>query len=130
LGIECRRGDMAVRALLEPLDNPAAHRAICAERAALADLEGGCALPMAAWGRDVEHEGSDTNRPALVLEAAVFDADGRDCVKVRLQGPCDDPNDLGHRVALALRDRGAYALLGRAGSSARLPHSTPPDVGP
>ena len=54
LGIECRRDDAATRALLEWLDDPATHRAVLAERAALAALEGGCTLPMAAWARDVE----------------------------------------------------------------------------
>ena len=58
LGIECRRDDAAVLALLQPLDDPATHRAVRAERAALAELEGGCIIPMAAWARDVEGDES------------------------------------------------------------------------
>jgi hydroxymethylbilane synthase len=113
LGIECRREDAAVLALLEPLDDPAARRAVRAERAALAGLEGGCIIPMAAWARDVEDDGGEPNGPALVLDAAVFDPDGRDRVAVRLRGPRDDPDDLGRRAAQALRDQGAEALLKR-----------------
>ena len=43
---------------LQPLDDPATHRAVRAERAALAELEGGCIIPMAAWARDVEGDES------------------------------------------------------------------------
>jgi hydroxymethylbilane synthase len=108
LGIECRRDDPAVLTLLEPLDHPATRRAIRAERATLAALEGGCTLPMAAWARDVEDDG-----PALALDAVVFDPDGRARVTVALVGPRDDPDDLGRRAARALLDQGATPLLGR-----------------
>lgn len=108
LGIECRRDDPAVLALLEPLDHPATRRAVRAERATLAALEGGCTLPMAAWARDVEDDD-----PALALDAVVFDPDGRACVTVAIVGPRDDPDDLGRRAAKALLDQGATTLLGR-----------------
>jgi hydroxymethylbilane synthase len=108
LGIECRRDDPAVLALLEPLDHPATRRAIRAERATLAALEGGCTLPMAAWARDTDDDG-----PALAIDAVVFDPDGRACVTVALRGHRDDPDDLGCRAAKALLDRGATPLLGR-----------------
>ena len=62
LGIECRRDDAATIALLEPLDDPVTRRAVLAERAALAALEGGCTLPMAAWARDVEGDETDPGR--------------------------------------------------------------------
>jgi hydroxymethylbilane synthase len=108
LGIECRRDDPAVSALLEPLDHPATRRAIRAERATLAALEGGCTLPMAAWARDVEDDSL-----ALALDAVVFDPDGCACVTVALVGQRDDPDDLGRRAAKALLDQGATTLLGR-----------------
>jgi hydroxymethylbilane synthase len=111
LGIECRRDDPAVLALLEPLDHPATRRAVRAERATLAALEGGCTLPMAAWARDIEDERGGA--PVLALDAVVFDPDGRACVTVSLRGPRDDPDDLGRRAAQALLDQGATPLLGR-----------------
>ena len=51
----------------------------------------------------------------LALDAAVYDPDGRDRVVVALQGPVTAPDDLGRRVAQALRDQGADALLNRMG---------------
>jgi hydroxymethylbilane synthase len=117
LGIECRRADQAVLALLGPLDDPATHRAVRAERAALVGLEGGCIIPMAAWARDVEGPGDEPTGPApvLALDAAVFDPDGRARAAVALRGPRDDPEGLGRRAAEALRHQGAEALLNRAG---------------
>ncbi len=52
LGIECRADDRATRDLLGPLNDPATRRAVLAERQVLADLEGGCTIPLAAWARD------------------------------------------------------------------------------
>jgi hydroxymethylbilane synthase len=122
LGIECRHDDADVLALLGALDDPATHRAVRAERAALAELEGGCIIPMAAWARDVGGEigGQDTSEsqpelsgPALAIDAIVLDPDGRERVAVSLRGPRDDPDGLGRRAAQVLRDRGAEPLLAR-----------------
>jgi hydroxymethylbilane synthase len=109
LGIECRGDDADVLAILGALDDPATHRAVRAERAALAELEGGCIIPMAAWARDVEDSG-----PALAIDAVVLDPDGRERVAASLSGPPDDPDGLGRRAAQVLRDRGAEPLLARA----------------
>jgi len=111
LGIECRVEDTTTRALLQPLDDAPTHRAILAERTTLAELEGGCLIPLAAWARDVE-AGSDGDKPGqLVLDAAVFDPDGRAHVAATLTGPRDDPGALGIRMARSLRDQGAESLL-------------------
>jgi hydroxymethylbilane synthase len=113
LGIECRRDDAEVRELLGSLDDPASHRAVRAERAALAELEGGCIIPMGAWARDVEADPNQPDKPAMAIDAAVFDPDGRDRVAVSLRGPRDDPDSLGKAAAQTLRERGAEPLLKR-----------------
>ena len=51
LGIQCRAGDREVIALLELLHDPATGAAVRAERRLMADLEGGCRLPIGALGR-------------------------------------------------------------------------------
>lgn len=105
LGIECRAGDLSTQALLTPMDDPPSRRAVIAERQALAELEGGCMIPLAAWARD-----SDGH---LTLSASVFDPDGLEHVAVTLSGPLDAPEDLGRRVASELRSHGADRLLQR-----------------
>jgi hydroxymethylbilane synthase len=111
LGIECRRDDLATLGLVRQLDDPVSHRAVLAERAALATLEGGCTLPMAAWARDIEGDKSYLEVQALAINAAVFDPDGRACVSVALRGPRSEPDNLGRRAGQALRDDGATPLL-------------------
>ena len=108
LGIECRRDDAKILALVKLLDDLATHRAVRSERAALAGLEGGCTLPMAAWARDVENDETDSGNPQLALSAAVFDPDGHDRVMTALRGPNNDPDGLGHRVVPALRNQAPY----------------------
>ena len=100
-------------ARLEPLDDPADPPRRPGRARALAELEGGCIIPMAAWARDIEGEETEPDRPMLAIDAAVFDPDGRDRVAVALRGPRDDPDGLGRRAAQALRDQGAEPLLKR-----------------
>ncbi len=116
LGIECRSDDDHVRGLLSALDDPATHRAVLAERAALAELEGGCIIPMAAWARDVDRDESGTSGDWLAIDAVVLDPDGRDRVAASVAGPRDAPEALGQRAAKILRDRGAEPLLARSQS--------------
>jgi hydroxymethylbilane synthase len=79
---------------------------VVAERQALADLEGGCMIPLGAWGRDIEDG-------VLGLDVAVYAHDGRDRVFASRTGPIEAPEALGHEVAQALREQGAEALLRR-----------------
>ncbi|WP_152049668.1 hydroxymethylbilane synthase [Tautonia marina] len=104
LGIECRSDDETTLALLAPLDHPPTRRAVLAERACLAELEGGCMVPLAAWGREVEGD-------LLALDVAVFDPDGRERLDAARTGPLDDPEGLGRQVAAELRALGADRLL-------------------
>ncbi|MGO9467497.1 MAG: hydroxymethylbilane synthase [Isosphaeraceae bacterium] len=113
LGIECRRDASAILALLEPLDDRAARRAVLAERAALAGLQGGCSLPVAAWARDVEEDETTSGGSTLALDIAVYDLDGRDRVAISLRGPSNDPESLGCRAVEQLRIQGAEKLLAR-----------------
>jgi hydroxymethylbilane synthase len=121
LALECRRDDAATLAFLAPLDDPDTRRAVLAERRALAELEGGCMIPMAAWGRP--------DPAGLRLDAAVFDPEGRQCVFTSLSGPMDDPLDLGWRVAQSLRQQGADPLLARFRHGAAEPAGDFPEKG-
>jgi hydroxymethylbilane synthase len=111
LGIECRRAEVAIVSLLEPLDHQATRRAIAAERALLAALNGGCTLPIAAWARELLGKSGPYGGLVLALDAAVFALDGSSHITVDLAGSGDDPDGLGQRAATALRDRGATRLL-------------------
>jgi hydroxymethylbilane synthase len=109
LGIECRLDDESTFGLLAALDDPATHRAVVAERRVLAELEGGCMIPLAAFARDAEG--------MLALDAFVLDSDGLERIDASALGPIGDPDALGQRVAETLRNLGADRLLRRDPSS-------------
>ena len=53
LGLECRRDGHSRRGFGQATLSQSTYRAVLAERAVLAALQGGCTLPMAAWARDL-----------------------------------------------------------------------------
>lgn len=52
LALECREDDRRLKALLEPLDDPSARRAVAAERGLMARLAGGCQLALGALAQE------------------------------------------------------------------------------
>ncbi len=103
LALEARADDGHVLELSRPLDQPAVRCAVEAERAALAELEGGC---QAAIGAFCEY-----GRDGLVLHVRVFAPDGTKQLSSR--GPVDpgDPAASGRAVARDLVLRGARDLI-------------------
>lgn len=104
LGIECRDDDESTKAVLNRLIDRSSFDSVIAERRLLAELEGGCLIPLAAWGRR-EGEG------VLALDAALYSRDGRERIDASSIGPTTDPNGLGLRVAQSLRDQGAESII-------------------
>ncbi len=108
LGIECRAEDRSIIELLAKLDDSETRLAVVSERALLAELGGGCSVPLGAWGR-VESGGQ------LRLDAAVLDPDGRSRLDASGCGSVEHPEGLGRRVAQTLREMGADRLLASSG---------------
>jgi hydroxymethylbilane synthase len=87
-------------------------RAVKAERALLAELQGGCRLPLGAWAR---FEGE-----TMILDACVLSADGAESIRGRGEKKCasaSDAESLGRAVAGELLAAGADRLLRLAGRS-------------
>jgi len=103
LGIECRASDEEISAALEKLNDAETRAAIIAERTLLSVLEGGCQVPLGAWGR--------IERDELVLDACVCSLDGLQYVKQRATAPRDQARALGQRMAKLLIDAGAQNIL-------------------
>ncbi len=94
------------RRLLAPLDDPATHRALRAERAVLAALGGSCTVPVAAWAESLAGPAG-----ALRVHGLVASGDGRTVVKVDETG--DEPEAVGAAVAHALLlDGGGTSIEG------------------
>ena len=79
LGIETRRDDPIVHKALAPLNDPATHQAVLAERSMLSTLRGGCLAPIGAWGRITE-------QGQLHLSGCVLSHDGAERVDAEIRG--------------------------------------------
>jgi hydroxymethylbilane synthase len=112
LGVEfCepRREEFKVLDLLMDQDTM---RAVKAERALLAEVQGGCRLPLGAWAR--------MGSGGLVLDARVLSEDGAECIRARAEKVCNsaaDAENLGRAVAAQLLAAGADRLLRMVGRS-------------
>ena len=107
IGVESRASDREVVQILGTLDHAETRASVLAERALLAELEGGCQVPLGAWGR--------MENGRLVLDACVLSADGRECLQERAEGAASDAERLGRDLAHRMLDAGAGRILRLAG---------------
>ena len=103
LAVQCRADDAAVLELLRGLDERNVRAATDAERGFLEGLGGGCAAPIAAFGR------ADEGR--IRLEGLVLSLDGQRQIRLVWEGPAADGRRVGLRLAAEARAKGAEALL-------------------
>ncbi len=98
LAIQVRAGDRNLAQLIEPLHDPATAAAVRAERRLMAELDGGCRLPVGALGRP---------RPDghLHLLGGLAHDDGSLSIADAL-GRLDAPDDLADQLAERLRSPG------------------------
>ena len=95
LGIECRAGDEAIRALLAPVACATTTTALDAERGLLAELDGSCRTPIAALAR------IDGER--LTLDGLLFLPDGSRHWAVHREGAASDAAAIGQDAGAELK---------------------------
>lgn len=103
LAVQIRDDDTALAAALAPLDDPATHAAVLAERSCLAALAGGCLAPIAGWGRVEDGR--------LVLGARVFADESPRVDVLHAEESVDLPEEHGSTAANALGAAVAAQLL-------------------
>jgi hydroxymethylbilane synthase len=101
LAVQVRVADRELLEMLNAFGDADADAAVRAERALLAELHGGCSVPVGALA--VRRDG------VLSLSAQVTSLDGRERVTGGITGT--DPEATGAALARLLRDRGAVAIL-------------------
>jgi hydroxymethylbilane synthase len=104
LGIETRIADDKVNQYLSIIDHEATHMSIMAERAFLRRLEGGCQVPIGAWGSVMDGE-------TLTLKGFVGDLDGRKLIKGGIDGEMGKAQEIGMALAESLLSGGADEIL-------------------
>jgi hydroxymethylbilane synthase len=103
LGIECNLGNEAVKETIAFFNHPATSYAVRAERALLKRCEGGCQVPIAAYG---EVDGGQ-----LKLTGFIASVDGKTTVKDSISGPAVDCVRLGTELADRLLASGGKQIL-------------------
>jgi hydroxymethylbilane synthase len=103
LGIEIRRDDRETREAVSFLNDRDTSFAVRAERGFLKRLEGGCQVPIAAYGR--------TKGDSVSLEGMVGRPDGSQIIRGSAQGSVADPEAIGVSLAEQLLARGAKEIL-------------------
>ncbi|MBW1888777.1 MAG: hydroxymethylbilane synthase [Deltaproteobacteria bacterium] len=104
LGLEIRKDDK-VWEILHFMNHEPTEMAVRAERAFLMELEGGCQIPVAAYGR--------LSGDNLILKGMVAELDGSRIIKDEVRGQKDSPEDMGVSLARRLLVSGAAEILAR-----------------
>src|SRR5690606_4912129 len=118
LAIVARIDDDRTLRAVEPLDHPQTRAATTAERALLAQLEGGCQIPIGALGTLEEDQ--------LTLHGLVASLDGSKVVRAQSSGPAQDAERIGVTLAQELVENGAGEVLEAVRSTARAPRPAAP----
>lgn len=101
LAVQVRASDPELLEMLNAFGDPDADAAVRAERALLAELHGGCSVPVGAYATRADG--------MLRLSAQVTSLDGRQRVTGTAAGT--SPEQVGTQLAALLRERGADAIL-------------------
>lgn len=103
LGIEIREDNLIAAKALKKIHHEKTFIAVKAERALLKALEGGCQVPIGAYG--------EIKSGKLILEAIVGSVDGTVTFKKKLVGSIKSPEKLGNKLATQLLNAGASEIL-------------------
>jgi len=103
VAIETRENDPVVEEVVQRLHHQPTAYCTTAERAFLRKLEGGCQVPIAAFGK--------VDGDKLTLEGLVADLDGQRIIRETISGPTSEAVSLGQRLGDLLLEQGAKEIL-------------------
>lgn len=103
IAVECREDDEEMLQVLREISDYETEAAVRAERALLRYLEGGCQVPIGAYGRIVDAE--------LVLDGMISSLDGRKLYRSQKRGRPEDAERIGIELASYLYEAGGARIL-------------------
>ena len=103
IGIECRKEDEQIQALLAPLEHKGTTTCVSAERALNHRLQGGCQVPIACY--------AELAQDRLVMRALVGSVDGKKMLRASGESNHVEAESLGVRLAEDLLAQGADEIL-------------------
>lgn len=103
LALEARTEDTNLKTLLAPLNHPHTETAVCAERAFLLRLQGGCSIPVGAY--------ACFKGESLSVQAVLAAPNGSQVLKTIQEGHPESAKEIGIALAEDLLNRGGDLLL-------------------
>ncbi len=103
LAIETRKGDSKIYELMKGIDHSTTKTEVLGERAFLNRLEGGCQVPIAAYGKITDDQ--------YILTGLVSDLDGKQIYKKEMSSPINKAEATGVALAEELLAMGAGVVL-------------------
>lgn len=103
LGLETRTDDTDILRFIKDFDHHKTHIAVAAERVVLNKLQGGCQIPIGAYG--------EINEEKIKLAAIVASIDGKQFIKESNITSVDNAEQLGLEIAEKLLSNGADKII-------------------
>ncbi|OGR24785.1 MAG: hydroxymethylbilane synthase [Desulfobacterales bacterium RIFOXYA12_FULL_46_15] len=103
LCIETRKNDPDVEIITNKLDHYDTRVCVAGERAFLKQIEGSCHIPVACFGKIINHE--------VMLTAVVASEDGGKIIKKQIVSPMDRVKDSGRSLADLILEKGGRKIL-------------------
>ena len=103
IAVEVRTDDERVLKFVSAIASEATATATKGERALLRRLEGGCQIPVGAYGHIESNE--------FMLDAIIGSLDGKKIVRGKVRGTPDQAEELGEQLALTLLESGGRKIL-------------------
>jgi len=103
LALEARTDDGEVRTMLEFLNHQGTRWAVEAERSYLAEVEGGCQIPIGVYGY--------IKQELLILEAVILSVDGKQYLRQTISGQASAGIELGRSLAQTMLAAGGREIL-------------------
>ena len=103
LGIEICKDQKEIQCLVSALDHPETRKIVLAERALLRKLEGGCQVPVGAYGEIKDGK--------IYLQAMVGSLKGERIIRDSASGSLDHAEKIGLQLAKKLINQGADEIL-------------------
>lgn len=119
IAVQVRADDQRMLALASAMNDPSTMRAVVAERAFLAALEGGCQVPIGALAMP------GVGGASPMLHGIIASIDGTRVVRGSIELDPNDPADAGIRLAARLRSEGATEILAGLQRATHLPAPQP-----
>jgi hydroxymethylbilane synthase len=105
LGLEIRKSDEEIHAILQVVHDQGSYVAVHAERAFMRELEAGCSVPLGAYAAVADDK--------VTLCGQVLALDGSESAQGSVTGSAADPEAVGRALAEVLRGKGVESILRR-----------------